>query len=271
MDLSALLSDSGLTIGKLTLTVVLRGVLIFVVGLVLIRILLTMADRAVGKSKTLAPLKTQIHSTARVLLTILLVLVVLGSLGVQVTSFIALLSVAGLAVSLALQNTLANIAGGIMLLTARPYSIGDYVSVDGTEGTVETIGLSHCRFTSLDNKEIQIPNSQIAAAKITNFNRLGRRRIDLTFTASYDAPTQDVYDALRDAMNRFPQLTSAPEVHLSEYGSSSISYLARMWVRAEDYWTVYWGVLEAVRETFAAHGVEMTYDHLNVHMAQPGA
>ena len=266
MDLNALISDSGLSLGTLTLAVALRCALILVLGAVLIRILLSVTDRAAGRSKTLAPLKTQIHSTARVLLTIVLALIVLDSLGVKVTSLVALLSVAGLAVSLALQSTLANIAGGIMLLTSRPYSLGDYVSIDGTEGTVEAIGLSNCKFTTPDNKEIQIPNSQIAAAKITNFNRRGRRRIDLTFTASYNAPTGDVYAALREAMARFPQLTDTPEVHLSAYGASSISYLARMWVNAADYWTVYWGVLEAARETFAAHGVEMTYDHLNVHM-----
>ena len=266
MDLNALISDSGISFGALTLEAALRGALIFVSGAVCIRILLTVLNRAVGRSKTLAPLKAQVHSTARVLLITVLVLIVLDSLGVKVTSLVALLSVAGLAVSLALQSTLANIAGGIMILTSRPYSLGDYVSVDGAEGTVAAIGLSNCKFTTPDNKEIQIPNSQIAAAKITNFNRLGRRRIDLTFTASYDAPTADVYAALREAMARFPQLTEEPEVHLSEYGASSISYLARMWVPSPDYWTVYWGVLEAVRETFAAHGVEMTYDHLNVHV-----
>ena len=266
MDVNTLISDFSLDFGKLTLSTALRGVLIFVLGAVFIRILLAMTDRAISRSKTLAPIRAQIHLTARVLLTILLVLVALGSLGVEVTSLVALLSVAGLAVSLALQNTLANIAGGIMLLTSRPYSLGDYVSIDGTDGTVAAIGLSHCKFTTLDNKEVQIPNSQIAAAKITNFNRLGTRRIDLTFTASYDAPTEAVYAALRDAMVRFPQLIAEPEVHLSDYGASSISYLARMWVRSSDYWTVYWGVLEAVRETFAAHRVEMTYDHLNVHM-----
>ncbi len=183
-----------------------------------------------------------------------------------VTSFIALPSVAGLAVSLALQNTLANIAGGIMIITTQPYSLGDYVSIGGTEGTVDMIRLSSTKLVTLDNKQITIPNSTVASATVTNFNRLGRRRIDLTFTASYDAPTEEVYAALREAMGRFPQLTSAPEVHLADYGASSIAYLARMWVKAEDYWTVYWGVMEAVRETFAAHRVEMTSDHLNVHL-----
>jgi len=121
----------------------------------------------------------------------------------------------------------------------------------------------------VDNKQITIPNSTVASATIVNFNRLGRRRIDLTFTASYDAKTEEVYAALREAMGRFP-LTAPGEVHLAEYGASSISYLARMWVNANDYWTVYWGVIEAVRETFAAHGVEMSYNHMNVHMMNQG-
>ncbi len=268
MDLNALLSDSGISIGTLTLAVAARAALTLVAGAALIRILLTLFDRAFERSEKLSPLKRHVRPVVKTALVVVLALVVLDSLGVKVTSFIALLSVAGLAVSLALQNTLANIAGGIMILTTQPYGIGDYVSIGATEGTVDLIRLSSTKLVTPDNKQITIPNSTVAAATITNFNRLGRRRIDLTFTASYDAPTQEVYAALREAAQRFPQITSAPEIHLSGYGASSISYLARIWVKASDYWTVYWGVLEAARETFEAHHVEMTYDHLNVHMME---
>lgn len=267
MDVSTLISDSGVTVGKLTLATAIEAAVILVADIVLIRVILTLTDRGFDRSEKLAPLKKHIHPIIKTALIIILALVVLDSLGVKVTSFIALLSVAGLAVSLALQNTLANIAGGIMILTTQPYSLGDYVSIGGTEGTVDLIRLSTTKLVTVDNKQITIPNSTVASATVTNFNRLGRRRIDLTFTASYDAPTEDVYAALRDAMGRFSQV-SQPEVHLSEYGASSISYLARMWVGSADYWTVYWGVLEAARETFAAHNVEMSYDHLNVHMAK---
>ena len=268
MDVTELISESGISVGTLTLTVVLRALGTLVVGLILIRILLTLIDRAFDRSEKLSPLKKHIRPILKTVLGVVLALVVLDSLGVKVTSFIALLSVAGLAVSLALQNTLSNIAGGIMIVSAQPYGVGDYVSIGGTEGTVDTIRLSYTKLTTPDNKEIQIPNSTVASATVTNFNRLGRRRMDLTFTASYDAPTEDVYAALRDAMARFPQILDAPapEVHLSEYGASSIGYVARMWVPSADYWTVHWGVIEAVRETFEKHGVEMTYDHLNVHM-----
>ena len=186
----------------------------------------------------------------------------------EISSFVALLSVAGLAVSLSLQNTLSNVAGGVMLLISKPFTVGDYVSCDGIEGAVRAVDLAYTTFTTVDNKEIFVPNSQIVTAKIVNYNALGRRRVDLTYTASYDAPTETVRTAILEAVAAFPQVADepAPTVVLSEYGASSISYLVRLWVSAADYWTVYYGMNEKVRETFAAHGVEMTYDHLNVHM-----
>jgi len=268
MDLGSLLSDAGVSVGSLTFNVVLRGLLILLVGLILIRIILAAFDRAAAKSEKFSAVGLHLRPIVKALLTILLILVVLGSLGVQVTSFIALLSVAGLAVSLALQTALSNVAGGLTIMTSQPYSVGDYVSIEGTEGIVDRISLSFTKLTTLDNKEVHIPNSHVASAKITNFNRLGRRRVDLTFTASYNTPTQAVKDAIADAVASFPQVMSnpAPVVYLSEYGSSSISYISRVWVNAADYWDVYFGLLERVRETFAAHGVEMTYDHLNVHV-----
>ena len=268
MDISSLISESGVSIGTLTLAAALKAAVSLIVGIIVLRVALSLFDRAFDRSAKLSPYKKHVRPIVKTLLIIVLALVVLDSLGVQITSFIALLSVAGLAVSLALQNTLSNIAGGIMIITAQPYGIGDFVSIGGTEGTVDFIRLSYTKLHTPDNKEVQIPNSTVAGATIVNYNRLGRRRLDLTFTAAYDAPTEDVYAALRDAMARFPQILSdpAPEVHLTDYGASSISYLARFWAPSADYWTVYWGVIEAVRETFAAHNVEMTYDHLNVHM-----
>ena len=233
--------------------------LLLALGMLLIRVILRLCDRAFDRSERLAPFRTYLRSTLRA---------VLGSIGVEITSFVALLSVAGLAVSLSLQNTLSNVAGGVMLLISKPFTVGDYVSCDGIEGAVRAVDLAYTTFTTVDNKEIFVPNSQIVTAKIVNYNALGRRRVDLIYTASYDAPTETVRTAILEAVAAFPQVTDepAPTVVLSEYGASSISYLVRLWVSAADYWTVYYGMNEKVRETFAAHGVEMTYDHLNVHM-----
>lgn len=267
-NISSILSDAGLSFGTLTVSVLLRGLVLLLLGLLVVKTLLRLAAKLLARSKTLADLSRYLLSAIRVLLYVLLALVVLGSLGVEVTSFVALLSVAGLAVSLSLQNTLSNVAGGVMLLISKPFTVGDYVSCDGIEGAVRAVDLAYTTFTTVDNKEIFVPNSQIVTAKIVNYNALGRRRVDLTYTASYDAPTETVRTAILEAVAAFPQVTDepAPTVVLSEYGASSISYLVRLWVSAADYWTVYYGMNEKVRETFAAHGVEMTYDHLNVHM-----
>ena len=136
----------------LTLAGVLRIVVLVLVGILVVRILLKMVDRMLERSKALASLRVYIRSVVKVLLWFLLVLMVLGSLGVETTSIIALLSVAGLAVSLALQNTLSNLAGGIMLLVAKPFQVGDYVEADGVSGTVSAVDLSYTTFVTVDNK-----------------------------------------------------------------------------------------------------------------------
>jgi small conductance mechanosensitive channel len=252
----------------LTLTTVVRVAVLILVGIIVIRILMKIVDRMLERSPSLNSLKRYIHSVVDILLKFVLVLMVAGSLDVDVSSIIALLSVAGLAVSLALQNTLSNLAGGIMILVSKPFAVGDYVETDGVSGTVTAIDLSYCSFATPDNKEIYIPNSQISAARIINYNRLGRRRMDLNFTASYDAPTAEVKAALQEVLDGQTKILSdpAPAIWLSDYQSSSIQYLVRVWVTAEDYWDVYYAIIEGVREAFDRHNVEMTYDHLNVHM-----
>lgn len=147
---------------------------------------------------------------------------------------IALLSVAGLAISLALQNTLSNLAGGIMILVSKPFEVGDYVEADGVGGTVISIGLAYSTLATVDNKEIFIPNSQVAAAKIINYTKLGKRRVELTFSASYDAPTETVKQALGEVLAQFPQILEdpAPSIWISKYGASSIEYVVRVWTAA---------------------------------------
>lgn len=268
MDTSAITESFGSVLAGLTLDGALRALVILLVGLLPVRALLRLCARLLDKSKSLAPLRAQILSVLRVLLYVLLALVVLGSLGVEMTSFIALLSVAGLAVSLALQTTLSNIAGGVTLLVSKPFAPGDYIEFGDTAGTVAVIGLSHSTLTTPDNKLIHVPNSELCSARITNYNALGRRRIDLDYGISYDAPTPAVRAALFDAAAAFRQIEDdpAPAVYLVEYGKSSITYRLRFWVKADDYWDVYFGVQETVRETLARRGVKMTYEHLNVHV-----
>lgn len=257
-----------LKLGNLTWDSIIQAVLLLLVGMMVIRILLKIVDQMLERSKSLSSLKTYIHSVTKVLLWFLLALMVAGAFGVDVTSIIALLSVAGLAVSLALQNTLSNVAGGIMLLVSKPFTVGDYIETDGVSGTVSAIDLAYCTITTVDNKEIFIPNNQISAAKIINYNRLGRRRAEIFVTASYDAPTETVKGAIREALDSIPEILSdpAPAVWINDYQSSSIQYVVRAWATSEDYWDVYYTIIERIRESFKRHNVEMTYDHLNVHI-----
>lgn len=266
------LQTVGNTVGirDLTLGDVLRVLIMVLVGWLVIRLLMRMVDRLLDKSKAVAAIKTYIYTAVNIFLWFLLALMLAETLGIKATSIIAMLSVVGLAVSLALQNTLANLAGGLVLLVTKPFLVGDYVEADGISGTISNLSLSYTTFVTPDNKEIFVPNSQLSSTKIVNYNHLGRRRMDLKLTASYDAPTAQVRAAIQETLATVPGILEdpAPVVYVSEYQSSSIEYLTRLWTASDDYWTVYYALMEDVRESFARHGVEMTYDHLNVHIVE---
>lgn len=271
MDIQKIFTDlAGATSINLTLGAVVRLVLLVVVGVLVIRVVMKVVDRMLEHSKPLASLKGYIHSVVKIGLWFLLAVMVADALGLPTASLVALLSVAGLAVSLALQNTLSNLAGGITLLVTKPFQAGDFVEADGISGTVASVGLAYTALLTVDNKEIFVPNSQLSATKIINYTASGKRRAEMTFSASYDAPTQVVKEALREAVAAIPQILDdpAPAIWLSEYQSSSIQYVVRVWAATEDYWDMYYALLEEVRESFARHQVEMTYDHLNVHLVE---
>ena len=273
MDFNAMFSDAtaGFHFGDLlNLGSILRILATIVVGLILIKIVMGIVDRTMAKSGANNALGKYLRSVIKVVLWILLALVVAEGVGINTTSLIALFSVAGLAVSLALQNTLANLAGGVMLLVAKPFEVGDFVETNGVSGSVEAISLAYTKLATGDNKSVFIPNAEISSAKSINYTRLGTRRVDLTFTASYDAPTATVRKAINETLAQFPQIMAdpAPVIFLSNYGASSIEYVVRAWTSSADYWDVYFGVMEGVRESFARNGVEMTYDHLNVHVVE---
>ena len=255
---------------ELTVSALLRVALMALVGLVIIRLLMRIVDRLLDRAKSVVDIRIYIRSAIHVFLWFLLALVVAGSLGADVSSVIAMLSVAGLAVSLALQNTLSNLAGGLMILVTKPFAVGDYIDADGTAGTVSEIGLAYTKLTTPDGKRISVPNSQMSAAKIVNYTNEAGRRVDLIFSASYDAPTQTVKEAIREAVDAIPAIRQepAPAIWINAYGASAIDYVVRAWTSTEDYWDVYYALMEGVRESFARHGVEMTYNHLNVHLME---
>ena len=261
-------SLSGLSFHSLSLSDVLRVVLTALICLVAIRVLTRVADRVLERSRLERSLSTFARSALRVLMWFIAVLIVLGELGVDVTSLIALLSVVGVAVSLALQSTLSNLAGGILLLVTKPFVSGDYVETGADSGTVQDIGLAYTTLTTIDNKLIYVPNSEIAGARIVNYNGRDTRRLNIKVSVSYNAPPQAVRAALEGLLAGDGRIHADEGifVRISAYNSSSIEYTVRAWCDTQVYWDVYYDVMDAIKPALDAAGVEMTYDHLNVHL-----
>ena len=177
---------------------------------------------------------------------------------------------AGLALSLSVQNILSNLFAGITLLVSRPMSVGDYVEIGANAGNVHSIGLLYTTLTSPNKQVITIPNSDVASASIVNYNREPLRRVQFTFSADYADATEDVFAALLDAAKAMPSVVDepAPEAFINSYLDSTIEYGLNVWCDPGAYWDVLHGVNALVREQFTAHGVHMSYQHLNVHMIQ---
>ncbi len=250
---------------------ILKILAMVLIGAIVIRIVMNMVEKLVDRSKNLASMRTYVLSTAKIGMWFILVLIILQSIGIDVTSVLALLSVAGLAVSLALQNTLSNLAGGIQVLLSKPFEVGDYVDTDQGSGFVTEVGLAYTKLITIDNKAVMVPNSLVASSKVTNYTSTGTRRVDITFTASYDSPIDKVQAVVKEVIAMYPQVKNdpaAPAVLVTNYGSSSIEYVLRAWVDTADYWDVFFGIQENMLPTFTKHGVEMTYDHVNVHIVE---
>ena len=243
------------------------ALLILIIGLVVIRLVMEVVKKMLAKSKLEKAAHTLIKTAIQVVLYILLGLTTASKLGIDVTGVVALASVLTLAVSLAVQNLLANVFSGFTLLYTKPFVSGDYVEIAGQGGTVQEIGLTYTKLATADNKSVSIPNSAVTATEIVNYTVLGTRRVSVEISASYDAPTQAVLEALREAGNVPTRLEEKePFAALNSYGDSAINYVLHVWSTAGDYWTTLFAVNEKVREVFAAKGIEMTYPHLNVHL-----
>ena len=246
---------------------VIRAVLILAVGLFLVKLVTKLVGKALLRSKLEKAAHSMIIGVVRVLLYVLLLINVASALGIDVTGVVALASVLTLAVSLALQNMLANVIGGFTLLSTHPFRAGDFVEIAGQSGTVQEINMSYTTLLTPDNKQISIPNSAVVAAQIVNYTSAGTRRVEISVSASYDAPVQRVLDALVQAGTADNVLLDpAPSAVITGYGDSAIGYCLRVWVKAEDYWDVYYALQQRVKEVFDQQEIEMTYPHLNVHM-----
>lgn len=246
-----------------------RAVILLVAGMLAIRIVGRILKVSLEKTKLEKAAHSLITSLANVAMYVLLGLIVASSLGIDVTSIVALASVLTLALSLALQNMVSNIIGGFTILYTHPFRSGDYVEIAGQGGTVKEINMTYTMLATPDNKLISIPNSAVVAAQIVNYSASETRRVEVVVSASYTMPTQKVIDALVLAGTVDNVLLDpAPVAVVSAYEESAIRYSLRLWVKNADYWDVYFQVNQRVKNIFDEQGIAMTYPHLNVHLQQ---
>lgn len=246
---------------------VLQVALILAVGIGLIKLLTNLVRKALLRSRLEKAAHSIILGVVRVGLYLLLVINVAAALGIDITGVVALASVLTLAVSLALQNMLANVIGGFTILTTHPFHSGDFVDIGGQSGTVEEISMTYTQLATPDNKIVSIPNNTVVGSQITNYSVAGTRRVDINVTAAYTAPAQEVIDALLQAGNVEKVLRDpAPFAALTEYGESAVGYTLRLWVKSPDYWDVFFQVNQRIGQVFAENNIEMTYPHVNVHL-----
>ena len=233
--------------GMLSVEKLLWAALLLAVCLVLVRRLL---ERSSLEERT----SRYVQRGLRALLYVLTALVTAGSLGVDVSSLIALVGVFGLAVSLAVQDVLSNLAGGMVLLFSKPFTLGDYVSTEDGEGTVEEITLTHTKLDTVDGQRVMLPNSRLVAGKIVN--------------SSYGDSAGAVRASCLKALSRVPGILTdpPPQVVVFSYGDSAVCYRVRFWSPAESFWDAHNAAMEELRTCFGEDGITMTYNHLNVHL-----
>ena len=267
-DLSKIMQT---TLGGYSLGHILSAVLTLLICLVAVRLLLKLAKRLLDRSKRMKDRLRQIILTAvKVVLYILTGIITAGALGLNTSSLTALVSVLTLGVTLAAEDILGNVAGGLVILSSHPFNIGDEIEVSGTTGIVREITLNHTKIETFDGQFVMQPNKELSSSRVINYTAMGRRRVVRKITASYDAPTEQVKAACLEAVAATPNVlpSPAPAVYLTDYGSSAIEYSVRCWTETKDYWGAYFALNENLRDAFAAHNVEMTYDHLNVHISE---
>jgi small conductance mechanosensitive channel len=207
----------------------------------------------------------------RILIYGIAVLVIAGTLGINVTSIVAMFSVVGAAFALAAQDTLANFFAGILLLMTKPLKMGEYVALGGSgvEGTVQEVSLMHTRLVTPDNRIVIVPNSAIVSNTVTNNTRGGVRRVDLKFAISYNADIEETKLVILRTMNLNDMVLDAPEppfARVTALEDSYVTYTARFWTKADDYWNVQFDLLESIKKNLDAAGIEISYNHLNVHL-----
>jgi len=246
----------------------LGALVVLIIGNFVIKFMMNSFSKMMDKRNTDASLKPFLKSLISILLKTLLVISVLGMLGVQMTSFIAILGAAGLAVGLALSGTLQNFAGGVIILLFKPFKVGDYVAAQGHSGFVKEIQIFNTILLELDNKTVIIPNGPLSTGSMVNYSTEPTRRVDFTFGIAYGDSVDKARKILFEIFKEDKRILTDPAyfVGLSEMADSSVNLTARAWVKGEDYWDVFFEINEKTYNSFNAEGISIPFPQMDVHL-----
>lgn len=246
------------------------AVVVLIIGIIITKLVLFGLSKGLGRSKLDLTVTKFTAQVVKIVLYTLLLTIVLSMLGIPATSVVTVIGTAGVAIGLALQTALSNVAGGFLLMINKPFKIGDYITINGVEGTVAQISILYTRLDSLTNQAIFIPNGMAVNATIINNNTNDTRRLEMLFSISYDNDfakakniIENILDLHEQILHELPLL-----VVMKEHGASAIVILVRAWCKANEYWDVYFDLNEKVRAAFIENNIEIPYNQLDVHVKE---
>ena len=248
----------------------LAAIIVFIIGLKIVKSVKKWIKRTPKLSKLDPSVRSFISSAANILLYFVLIITVASILGIPATSFITILASCGVAIGLALQGSLSNFAGGLMLLIFKPFKVGDFVEVSGESGTVEEVTVVYTVILTGDNKRITIPNGTLTNSVIKNYSAEELRRVDLTFNTAYNCDIEKVKTVITDVLTAHPMVLPdpAPFVRLSAHSDSSLTYTVRAWCKSENYWDVNFDLTEQIKVAFDKNDIQIPFPQMDVHVTQ---
>lgn len=246
------------------------AILVFVIGKFLISLVIKMMRKLMEKRNFDASVRSFVDSFINILLTIILIFAVISVLGVDITAFAALLASAGVGIGMALSGNLSNFAGGLIILLFKPYRVGDAIDFQGVVGAVKEIQIFHTIMTTFDNKTVYIPNGSLSSGIITNFTHQQYRRVDWVIGVEYGTDYEYVKSVLQEMVNADKRILEdpAPFIALHQLADSSVNVTMRCWVKAPDYWDVYFSMNQNIYKTFNEKGIGFPFPQLTVHQAK---
>ena len=266
--LAILLRDKGIDLGMDFGIKLATALAIFLIGKFIIRLIVGTISKVMTNQAVDKTLKTFICNFVQISLMVVVVIASIGALGVETTSFIAIIGTAGLAVGLALQGSLSNFASGVLIVLFRPYRVGDFIEAAGIAGNVDQVQILTTILKTGDNKQIIVPNSQIMDSIITNYSANDTRRVDMVIGVSYDDDLDKVRKTLQNLIATEERILDEPAttIAVSALADSSVNFVVRPWVKSSDYWGVMFDMTEAIKKRFDKEGISFPYPQQDVHL-----